>query len=72
MEVKFSFGAMSPTLEEQANRQGYTLGNEAEKLEKLKKARTMMLFHGIINDGIAENTAKKINKKVIDALSPLK
>lgn len=71
MEVKFAFGAMSPALEEQANRQGYTLGKEAEKLEKLKKARAMLFLHGIIGEGIAEQTARKINHKVIGSLMPL-
>jgi len=71
MEVKFSFGAMSPTLEEQANKQGYTLGDEANKLEKMKEARTMLFLHGIINDSLAEQTAKKINTKVVNALLPL-
>lgn len=71
LEVKFAFGAMSPTLEAQANQQGYTLGREADKLEKLKKARVMLFLHGIINESTSESTAKKINQKVIDALSPL-
>ncbi len=71
MEVMFNFGAIAPTLEEQANRQGDKLRKEADKLEKLKNAKSMLHLHGVINDTLAELVAKKINQKVIDTLSPL-
>lgn len=70
MEVMFNLGAIAPTLEEQANRQGYTLGKEADKLEKLKKAKSMLHLHGIINDTLADLISKKINIKVAGALVP--
>lgn len=69
--IGFSYGALSDTLEEQANKQGYTLGKDGEMLEKIKNARMLLIFKEILTDGQAEQTAKKIQSKVVKALSPL-
>lgn len=69
--IGFSYGALSDTLEEQANKQGYTLGEDAEILEKIKNARMLLIFKDILTDSQAEQTAKKIQSKVIKALKPL-
>lgn len=50
MNMKFEFGAMSDTLEAQANHSGYTLGKDANRLEKIKNARAMLFLHGILTD----------------------
>lgn len=36
MEIKFNYGAMADGLEEQAKKQGYTLGENANKFEKIR------------------------------------
>lgn len=69
--LKFNFGAMAPTLEEQANRKGYTLGEEAEKMEKLRRARAMLYLHGIISESVSSDIIAKIGRKAEEVLKPL-
>ena len=70
--VTFGYGALCEPLEVQANSQGYTLGKEAEKLEKLREARLQLVFGDILTESQMEQTAKKLHKQVIKALKPLK
>lgn len=69
-QIEFSYGVLSDTLEEQANKQGYTLGEEAEKLEKIRKAINMCKFH-VATDSQVSSMIKKLHNKVIKALKPL-
>lgn len=69
-QIEFSYGILSGTLEEQANKQGYTLGEEAEKLEKIRKAINMCKFH-VATDSQVSSMIKKLHDKVIKALKPL-
>lgn len=69
--ISFGYGALCDTLEKQANDQGYTLGKDAEKFEKLKSARLSLLFANVLTEAEMEKTAKRINAKVIKALHPL-
>ena len=68
VSVTFSYGAMSDSLEEQAKKQGFTLGKEAEKLEKIKNAINMCDFH-VATDSQASSMTKKLHKKVLEALA---
>jgi len=67
----FEFGAMSDPLEAQANRYGYTLGKDANRLDKIKNARAMLFLHGILTDSENEKIIKRISSKVEKALTPL-
>lgn len=67
--ITMGYGALSPSLEEQANEQGYTLGDKAEFLEKLCKARTMLGFH-VLTDSQDKAITQKIHKLVMRELKP--
>lgn len=71
MSIKLDFGAMSDTLEAQVNHSGYTLGKDANRLEKIKNARAMLFLHGILTDSENEKIIKRISSKVEKALTPL-
>lgn len=71
-EVKFSYGALSGTLEEQAGWQGVTLGDKAERLEAIRRSINMLMLHDILTDGEAERARKKLHKQVIKNLKGLK
>jgi hypothetical protein len=58
---------MEKTLEEQANEQGYTLGNKAELLEKIRHAINMCMFHVATESQVAAMT-KKLHHNVIQVL----
>lgn len=68
--VSFGYGALVPTLEEQANKQGFTLGDKAEFVEELRKARTMLMFH-VLTDSQTRAITQKIHKLVMKNLKPL-
>lgn len=71
MNIKLDFGAMSDSLEEQANRNGYTLGKDANRLEKIKNARAMLFLHGMLTDSENGKIIKRISSKVEKVLKPL-
>jgi len=68
-KVGFYYGVMYESLEEQANKQGYTLGKEAEKLEKIRKAINMCMFH-VATESQTSTMTKKLHNKVVKALKP--
>lgn len=70
-EVIFHYGALSDPLEQQANAQGFTLGNDAEYLNNLNKAMLMCWLHGICTDSQHTAMMNKLHKKVMKALKPL-
>jgi len=69
-EVTFSYSCFADTLEQQANKQGYTLGKQAEFLEKLVKAFNLCRIQ-LCNDSQSQMMNKKLHKKVISNLSLL-
>ena len=69
-EVGFYYGVMYEPLEEQANKQGYTLGEEVETLEKIRKAINMCMFH-VATESQTSSMTQKLHNKVIKALKPI-
>lgn len=69
MEVEFRYGALCNTLEKQANEQGFTLGENAETLQKLNDSMIMCWIHGICTDSQKESMMKKLQKKIIKSLN---
>ena len=70
MEIGFSYGVFSDTLEIQANKQGFTLGDKADFLEELRHSVSLCKFH-LATDLQAEQMIKKLQKKVVAELKPL-
>lgn len=70
-EITFCFGALSDPLEQQANAQGFTLGDKAELLEELGRCIAMGYVHGICTDSQKDAMTKKMQKKVMKALKPI-
>ena len=69
-KVGFSYGVLYDSLEQQANKQGYTLGEDADTFEKIRKAINMCMFH-VATDSQVSTMTKKLHKKVIKALKPI-
>lgn len=68
MEVVFHYGALSRSLEEQANAQGFTLGKDAERLQKLNDSMIMCWIHGLCCDSQKDSMMKKLQKQVVKCL----
>ncbi|HCL4447095.1 TPA: hypothetical protein N2D16_002700 [Clostridium botulinum] len=69
-KVEFSYGVFGEPLEKQANDQGFTLGTDAEKFEKIRKAINMCGFH-VATESQVDSMIKKLYKKVLKSLEPL-
>jgi len=66
-KVGFNYGIIGESLEEQANKQGYTLGKDADTFEKIRKAINMCMFH-VATDSQVSLMTKKLHNKVTKAL----
>lgn len=66
--VEFDYGALAPKLEEQAKKQGYTLGEKAEYFEMLKCSLAMLWVAGVLSDSQDSRAREKLDEMVIKAL----
>jgi hypothetical protein len=68
MQVGFSYGALSDSLETQANNQGFTLGKQKEVLEQCMDAIMRLRFGIDVPDSIHNKLIERLNKKVVKSL----
>ncbi len=62
-ELSFDLGIFSEPLEVQANRQGYTLGDDQERLDHIRKSISICnLF--VATDKEVDNMRKKLMKEI--------
>lgn len=71
MEVGFSYGLFGKPLKEQAAEQGLTLKDD-ELLEKLRESINWLRMHDILTNSQSDAAYKKLHKKVLKSLKPIK
>lgn len=72
MEITFDHGVFADPYEKQANRFGYTFGEDAKWVEKLGKSLITLHIHGAITDGEYAKIIRRFNDKVLlEKLKPL-
>lgn len=69
--VGFDHGALCDSYEEQANAQGFTLGDKAELLQDLGNNTVMIWIHGLLTDSQCCAALKKLQKQLVKALKPI-
>ena len=69
-EIGISYGALYGSIEDQLNKQGFTLGKEREFMEKLHNAYLMLAFH-LLTDSQQDSILKKLHRKVISKIKPI-
>lgn len=69
-QVEFHHGALCDPYEKQANNQGFTLGDERERLEKLGFSLVYCWIHGVLTDSQYDMGLKKLQKQLVRALEP--
>lgn len=57
------FGALAPSIEEQLNAYGLTLGGKAQKIEKIRNAILMVKFH-VASETETDKMFKRLMKLV--------
>ncbi len=70
MQVNLQYGALADPLEDQLNKQGLTLSEKREFIEKLQHALTMCRFH-LLTDSQHTACLNKFHKKVMKEIKPL-
>ena len=68
MDIEFS--AFAKPIEEQLNGEGYTLGDEAETIEKINKAITMCYFH-VATQSQVDSMRKKLVKRISEEMTKI-
>lgn len=63
--LKVNYGALAPELEKQLNEQGFTLGEKADLMEKLKYSLLMLHIHGVLTDSQERIARERLHKKVV-------
>ena len=69
--IGISYGLLFDPIEEQLNKQGYTLGKEAEKYEESRKAIFQLMFNDIATGSQSNSMFKKLHNKVMKNIKPL-
>lgn len=62
------FDELTDNLEEFVNKQGYTLGKDAEILQQLMFCISYCYIHGVVTDSQRDMMAKKFTKQFQEAL----
>jgi len=71
-QIGFSYGALAPSLKEQAEKIGYGIPEDKiENFEKLRESILRLTFGGILTDSQINMAYQKLHKKVIKSLIPL-
>ena len=65
MIVEFHHGALSDSYEEQANKQGFTFGEQAEFVEKVGFGLVCAYIHGCITDTEYNKILERFQKKIL-------
>lgn len=71
MYVSFNYEDICDSYEEQANEQGFTLGEDRELLEKLGSSIVFCRVLGLLTDSQYSSALKKLQKRLTKALKPL-
>lgn len=70
-EIGFYHGVLSDSYEEQANEQGYTLGDKAELFDKIKFSYNVLRVHGLLTDAESDRVVQRIQKKLVKTVKRL-
>jgi len=65
MTVEFHHGALSDSYEKQANKQGFTFGEQADFVEKVGFGLVCAHIHGCITDKEYDKILERFQKKIL-------
>ena len=70
-QIGFHHGALCEPYEQQANEQGYTLGEHADYLQDLGFKTCYLYIHGLLTDSQYDAALKKLQKMLVQSVSPM-
>lgn len=72
MEIGFYHGALCDSYEDQANEQGFALGDKAELFDKIGYAYNLLRVRGYLTDSQVAVVCKKIQKDLVKSVKKMK
>lgn len=69
-QIEIRYGLLFPSIEEQIREQGFTLGEDSEKCENIRKSIYVLMFNNIATDSQLDMMFKKLHKRVIGNIKP--
>ena len=69
-EVQFRYGVANKSFEQQANEQGYTLGNRADYLQYLGNALAILRMNEILTQSQYNSAIKKLHAQLVAEVRP--
>jgi hypothetical protein len=72
MEIGFYHGALCDSYEQQANEQGFTLGDKADLFDKIGYAYNLLRIQGYLTDSQADIVCKKIQKNLVKSIKRMR
>ncbi len=70
-KIELELSGFGWTIEKQLNKQGYTLGENITRYEKLNDARIMLFLHSYLTDSENNKLANKISKNIFKDIKPM-
>lgn len=70
--IEFHYGALNDSLENQANNQGYTLGDKAGQLEKYVDEIIDLWINELLTDKEKDKSIERLHKKIIKIIKHIK
>ena len=72
MEIGFYHEALCDSYEQQANEQGFTLGDKADLFDKIGYAYNLLRIQGYLTDSQADIVCKKIQKNLVKSIKRMR
>ncbi|ENH96708.1 hypothetical protein J416_09429 [Gracilibacillus halophilus YIM-C55.5] len=70
IRINVDYSPLAEPIENQMNKQGFTLGDNKTRIHKLDKSLKMCMFH-LMTDSEHKKFMKKLHKKVMESIEPL-
>lgn len=65
MKIRFCHGALSKPYEDQANKQGFTLGDKAKWVQNVSFGLVCAYIHGCITDAEYDKILRRFQSKIL-------
>jgi len=65
------FGALSDDIEVQLQRQGFTLGDRAERIQRWATEISSLRIHGLLTESESDRARKRLWKELTQTVKPL-
>ena len=70
-QIEINYGALSAPIEDQLNKQGFTLGKKAEFIEEMAYGLVLNYVHSILTYSEYDRAIQRLHKNIISQITPI-